>query len=411
MNIPIYDCIIVGAGHCGLAASYYLQLLGIKNTLILEKSTIGNSWENKTWDNFHLITPIYMNQLPKSSYSKDQFPFLSKKDWLLYLRKFTDTYNINIQENVEVKNIKENADGLISINTEKGIFSAKSAIISTGYYQKARYPKESRDLKNTTINQLHSSEYKNISQLLGGNVIIIGSGQSGCQIASEILKKTNKQLYISVGSYSWLPRKYQDEDITYWLNKLGFYEKELAPNDDYVKKAGATNTCVSIDNNLLTYYNLNQLSEKGAILLGRIKKIDKSKLFFDNNLRSSLEAANQFNITIKNLIDNYLIENNLKNNQEIEPWPQINFSSLQQTTVQHEIDLQEKNITNIIWCTGYTQDYSWIDSSIFDAQKLPPFCLKKNIYMLGTPWSRTASSGLIYGGIKDAKIAADAIKE
>jgi len=213
----MYHTVVIGAGQAGLAMGYYLQQSN-KKFLILEKGLqSGNVWK-KRYDSLKLFTPRIFSSLPGLPIDGDKHDFPSKDDIAIYLHDYATNFNLPIQFETEVIEVT-NTNGIFTVVTNKGAANAKNIVVATGAFQN-KYIPPFADKISKRVFQIHSSEYKNPSQLQEGTVIIVGGGNSGAQIAVEL--SSMKNTYISVGStLSFLPLFVARKSIFWWFDKLG----------------------------------------------------------------------------------------------------------------------------------------------------------------------------------------------
>ena len=174
-----YSVIVIGGGQAGLAISYCLKNRGIDH-LILEKNYIGYAWQEKRWDTFCLVTPNWQCTLPGYHYpGKDPDGFMEKEDIVAYLRDYAKSFNPPVKEGVEVFSVKKNqSQGLFELDTSIGYQTVDRVVIATGSYHQAKIPRMAEKLPEKMV-QLHSSDYKNPEALPEGEILVVGSGQSG----------------------------------------------------------------------------------------------------------------------------------------------------------------------------------------------------------------------------------------
>ncbi len=219
--VKIVDILVIGAGQAGLAMGYYLKKSNFNFILLDSTETIGDVWRNR-FDSLTLFSPRNYSSLPGLSLSGNPEGYASKDEFANYLETYAHTFQIPVSLNTEVKSLKKFGDSKFKAFTTKGDFLADKIVVATGPFQKPFIPQIQQHLSNKVF-QIHSSVYKNPSQLSSGNVLVIGGGNSGAQITIE-LSKTRK-VYISTGhKIVFIPRNIFRRSIFWWLDKLHLSE-------------------------------------------------------------------------------------------------------------------------------------------------------------------------------------------
>lgn len=215
--MDMYDTIVIGAGQAGLAIGYYLKQSNHHFILLDKGSEVGESWKNR-YDSLVLFTPRMYNSLPGMPFEGEKHGFPSKDEVAAYLKQYVDRFNIPIHFHTEVVKVSKLNDHFF-IKTKQEEYRAKNIVIATGSFQIPNIPVFSKDLP-VTINQLHSSQYKNESQLVDGNVLVVGGGNSGAQIAVELSKE--RDIYLAVSKrLRFIPLVFMRKSIFWWFEKLG----------------------------------------------------------------------------------------------------------------------------------------------------------------------------------------------
>ncbi|NER83018.1 MAG: NAD(P)-binding domain-containing protein [Leptolyngbya sp. SIO1D8] len=226
-----YSVIIVGGGQAGLSISYCLQQRNVEH-IIFEKYQIAHSWQDKRWDSFCLVTPNWQCQLPGYPYQgPEPDGFMQKADIVQYIRSYAQSFAPPIREGVEVKGIAQGPTDRFQVFTSIGDYTADQVVVATGGYHTPRIPRVAERLPQS-IRQLHSSEYRNADQLPVGEVLIVGTGQSGCQIAED-LHLAGRRVHLCVGGAPRSPRLYRGKDVVDWLDQMGYYDM---PIDEHPQK-------------------------------------------------------------------------------------------------------------------------------------------------------------------------------
>jgi putative flavoprotein involved in K+ transport len=402
-----YPVIVVGGGQAGLSISRCLKERQIEH-LVFEKNQVGYAWRTKRWDSFCLVTPNWQCQLPGYPYSgKDPYGFMQKDEILQYLADYAASFNPPLLEGVAVlslrqEQIRQGQNGF-ALSTAIGEYTAEQVVVASGNYHLAKIPSVSERLP-AHILQIHSSEYKNPQALPDGEVLVVGTGQSGCQIAED-LHLAGKQVHLCVGSAPRSPRQYRGKDVVEWLDQMHYYD--LPIHEHPQKEKVRTNA-----NHYLTgrdggrEIDLRQFALEGMQLHGRLKGISADKIEFCDDLQQNLDYADAVAEGIKNTIDRFIDQH------QIEAPTEPPYHPVWQP-VDVPLDYPVQNISTVIWATGYRSDFSWVEIPVFDGKGYPGhdrgITPVPGLYFLGLPWLYTWGSGRFSGIARDANYLADDI--
>ena len=401
-----YSVIVVGGGQAGLSIGYCLKKKGI-NHIIFEKNYAGYSWQEERWDTFCLVTPNWQCTLPGYNYSGDDPNGFMQRDAIVeYIKNYAKSFDPPIKEGVEVFSVaKNNSQGLFEITSSIGNYTADQVIVATGSYHVAKIPRIAEKLANN-IRQLHSSEYKNPESLPAGEVLVVGSGQSGCQIAED-LHLAGRKVHLCVGGAPRSPREYRGKDVVEWLDQLGYYDLSIDRHSDPESVKNKTNHYLT-GRDGGHEIDLRQFATEGMQLYGSLQDIKGDSLKFKPNLKHNLDRADDVYESIKRTIDEYIDRHNI--NAPTEPKYQPVW---QPETEVLELDYQKNNITSVIWCIGYQTDFSWVKIPVFDGRGYPSHdrgvTSIRGLYFLGLPWLYTWGSGRFSGIARDAEYLSDYI--
>jgi putative flavoprotein involved in K+ transport len=330
---------------------------------------------------------------------------MAKDEIVQYLEAYARHFDAPVQEGVTVSRVRREGSDRFYLNTSAGEFTANQVVIATGGYHRPKIPSYAERLP-ATMTQLSSSQYKNPEQLPEGEVLIVGTGQSGCQIAED-LHLAGRQVHLCVGGAPRSPRRYRGRDVVDWLEQMGYYD---IPIDKHPQKEAVRDKT----NHYLTgrdggrEIDLRRFALEGMKLYGRLTAVEKGQLRFDDSLKHNLDQADAVAESIKRTIDQFIHKQTIEAPLEppYEPvWtPHETISSL---------DLKTANITTVIWAIGYDMDFSWVDVPVFNGKGYP--CHDRGItavegfYFLGLPWLYTWGSGRFSGIARDAYYVTDRI--
>jgi putative flavoprotein involved in K+ transport len=410
MNQTEINTIIVGGGQSGLSVSYFLKKEGIDHIVLEKADKPAFAWREQRWDSFTFVTPSSMIELPGVTYKDFNFhpdKFLPKKDIIKYFEDYIEINKFPIQFNIEVTEISKSGSKWV-VKTSIGDYIAQNVVIATGFFQT---PKKLAimDSINPAILQLHSSEYKNVKSVRKGNVLVVGSGQSGMQIAEE-LYKSGKNVFLAIGNTTRIPRSYRGKDLTNWMIKLKMFDKTVDELDDLSERL-VGNAHVSGANGGHTL-NLHKYAKDGVILLAKINRTNDFKVYLDKNLHQLLTNADSLEKKLLPAIDKIIEKDNLEAPEE---QLEVLDDGFKQEIVE-ELDLKESNINTIIWATGYARDYSFIktDKKIIDKMGFPiqkrGVTKDNGLFFIGTVWLYKTGSSLLYGVGEDAEHLVKQIK-
>jgi putative flavoprotein involved in K+ transport len=179
------EVVVVGGGQAGLAVSWCLRERGIGHA-VLERERIAHTWRTQRWDSFCLVTPNYQCRLPGHPYPGDEPDgFMVKDEIIGYVESYADSFDPPLHEGVAVTEVTAAPGGGFRVATSRGMLSADHVVLAVGGYHTPTFPAMAAELAEH-VTQLHSSGYRNAASLPDGGVLVVGSGQSGAQIAEDL---------------------------------------------------------------------------------------------------------------------------------------------------------------------------------------------------------------------------------
>lgn len=402
-HVPV---IIVGGGQAGLSVSYYLQQHNIEH-VIFEKNSIMHAWSTQRWDSFTLVTPNWQCLLPGHPYDGDDpCGFMNKQEIQAYLQRFCDKLQAPVEENTVVDNVSANADGGYDVVTAKGHYHCDQVVVATGGYHTPVIPRMAEKLPET-LRQIHSAEYRNPDQLPDGPVLVVGSGQSGAQIAED-LHLAGRKVFLATGNAPRVARQYRGKDVVEWLEEMKYYD--ISVEEHPLKEGVRDNT-----NHYVTgrdgghEIDLRQFAMEGMELYGSMMDYDGNSLVFKDNLTANLDAADDTYRSINRRIDDYIEQ------QAIDTPAATEYQPVWEPSEERTLlNLMESDIGSVVWCIGFRPDFSWLDVPVFSGKGLPVhrrgISSQTGIYFIGLPWLHTWGSGRFSGVARDAEYIANWIK-
>ena len=398
------NTIVVGAGQAGLAASEHLGNNNIEH-IIFERDRIVERWRSCRWDSLVANGPAWHDRFPSLEFTNaEPNSFVSKDRVVQYFEEFAKKIKAPIHVNVNIEKVEKNSSNTkFLVITSEALYEADNVIVATGAFQEPIIPKIIP--QNSLANQIHSQEYKNPDQFSEGAVLVIGSGSSGSQIAEE-LRRSNKRVYFSIGPHDRPPRRYRGRDNVWWLGVLGKWEAKT-PNPG---KQHVTIAVSGYDGGKTI--DFRKFANMDITLLGMTKEYKNEKIIFENDLKENIINGDINYLSLLDEADEYIKSNNLDFPEEKEARKFEKDHECISNPIL-ELDLKISNIKNIIWATGYKNNFNWIKCDIFDETGKPKHkngvSIEKGLYFLGLPWLSMRGSSFIWGVWKDAKYVVEHI--
>ena len=354
------ETIIIGGGQAGLATSYQLMQRGREHIVLEQAAQAGNAWRNGRWDSFTLLTPNWSIRIPGAEYMGDAPDvFMERNELVNYFEGYVEHFNLPVHYGIQVTSVEKIAEkNRYLVRSDDATWEAQNVVIATGLFQQPKIPSFATNLPST-ITQISSGKYRNPDALVPGSVLVVGSAQSGCQIAEE-LYKAGRKVYLSTGSAGRVPRRYRGKDIFRWFQLTGFLDRTVdqLPSPQ-AKFAGSLHVSSKGGGHAL---NLHQFSHDGVTLLGRLQGVHDDRIWLDKNLKDNLARADQSEVDITKMVDSYISDNGL--DAPLEELPKLHNGYDQEEIL--ELDLQDAGITTCIWSMGYRFDFKLVKLPIQD---------------------------------------------
>jgi putative flavoprotein involved in K+ transport len=398
---------IVGGGQAGLSMSYYLKERGIAH-LVFERKTAMHVWKEKRWDSFCLVTPNWQCDLPGHPYDGgDPDGFMKREEIIDYLIGFQRKVDAPVREGVSVLRVARRTDGAFDVVTSDGDFVADQIVAASGGYTVPVIPRMAERVPPRIV-QLHSEQYRSPGALPEGAVLVVGSGQSGAQIAED-LHLAARKVHLAVGNAPRCARFYRGKDVVRWLAEMGYYEM---PVEQHPLREGVRDNT----NHYVTGrdggrdIDLRKFARDGMQLYGQLDDLVGHTFGFRPTLKATLDAADRVYNGINAAIDKYIAERDID-----APQPSVYVPLWEPGAEPATLDLEAAGISAIIWCIGFEPDFRWLDAAVFNGIGQPKHrrgvTLEKGVFFLGLPWLHTWGSGRFSAIGRDARYVAERIAE
>lgn len=402
MTSEAVDAVVIGGGQAGLSLSYHLTQQGRRH-VVLEQGRVAESWRTRRWDSLRLVGPNRTLELPGFPYAADDPDgFMGKDEVAAHLEAYARSFGAPLRERVRVTTVDPGPDGSgFLVKTEDGAYHAAQVVVATGALQRPLVPSCATELP-AHIAQVVPYSYRNPASLSPGAVLVVGSGQAGCQIAEE-LRRAGRPVYLSVGRSWWAPRRYRGRDVSLWFRDIGWFDRTVdglppgaragQPNPQFTGSGGGRDL------------NLHTLAAEGVVLLGRLLGIRDGTVALASDVAESLAWGDEQAERRLLEIDEHIRERGLNAPAPDPPVYSRTAAELARGAPE-ELNLADAGIGVVVWATGYRPALHWVRVPILDADGWPRqrrgVTETPGLYVLGLDWLHSARSGLFAGIGEDA---------
>ena len=398
------DTLVIGGGQAGLATSYWLKQAGIEHLVLEGRRELGGSWHDR-WDSFHLVAPNFTLLLPGMPYTgPDPDAFMPRAGVLEYVTRYAAMVAPPLRLGAAVRRL-----GLrgrrFEAHTAEEVFVAHRVVLATGAYPGPKVPGPASQL-DPHIQQLHSHHYRRPSQLADGAVLVVGSGQSGIQIAEE-LHRSGREVHLAVSMCPRAPRRYRGRDVTWWLVQTYLHGHEVgvhfptvanlpSPAHRFVCQPQLSGTEGGHD------VDLRDFARRGIHLHGKLEAVDGARVHFSADLAQRLAFADTtFDSMFGRMFDAYIAAAGID-----APGDHRRAPDHFVPPTLAELDLDRAGVRSVLWATGYRLDFSWVHLPIFDQWGYPRHARgvteQRGLYAVGLPWLHSLPSSVFAGVGADA---------
>jgi len=395
------EAAVIGAGWAGLGVSYALAKAGLSHR-VLERGRIGETWRTQRWDSFHLNTPKFQAVMPGDCYDgPDPEGFYTRNEFVALLEDYATRWRLPVVTGTPVTALTSDGEARIyRLITPTGEFTARAVVIASGSLNRPRRPELAQALPPGLL-QIDPTVYRNPDALPPGAVLVIGSAQSGGQIAED-LAMAGRVVFLSTGSNGRKPRHYRGRDVVFWEQETGIYD---IPRKDFVGPDGRIMGRPLLG--ALHTISLQSLSAQGVVLLGRFTGIANGRLNFADDVRENMQFGDETAAETRRHIDDYIARNCLDAPPAIDDPAETVAPRLPNPAIL-SLNPSEHDISTVIWCTGFEGDYSFVQvPGLVNAHRQP---LEKEgltdapgIYFAGVDFSSTRKSGTIHSIAEEAE--------
>ena len=412
------DAIVIGAGQAGLGISRLLVQRGVPH-IVLERGRVGETWRTQRWDSFALNTPNWLNRMPGDEAEVEpRDGFLALRPWIERMDAYATANALPVRTGSDVTRVERRLDGAFMVRTRQGhanyeTLEARAVVVASGMQRVSRMPRFARSLPLLGTLSIHTAHYLNPAQLPPGGVLVVGSGQSGTQIAEELVL-AGRTVHLSASRVSRVRRRYRGRDILEWLAGSGFLEQraEDLPDPSMSRAAEPLTSGLGPQGHTLS---LQWLEGLGVHLYGRLRDVSGGRLSFADDLGATIRFADESSATVNAQIEALIAARGLGGSvAPLEPDP-ADEPHPDPASVHSppSLDLDGAGIGTVIWCTGFGGRFDYLEPDVLDERGVPRYdgveTAVPGLYVLGFPWLTCRKSGLVCGIDHDARLLADTL--
>jgi cation diffusion facilitator CzcD-associated flavoprotein CzcO len=396
------ETVVVGGGQAGLAASRELTEAGVEH-VVLERGRVGQTWRGR-WDSFCLVTPNWSIRLPGGHYQgPDPDGYLPRDEIWRFLEDYAASFAAPVHTGVDVRRIVT-SDGGFTIATSDRELSARTVVVATGTYASPNRP--GAETLPPRLVPLDVAGYRNPATLPAGEVLVVGSGQSGCQIAEELLD-AGRDVTVACGRAPWMYRRFSGHDGVWWALEDGFLDVPVSalPSADARLFANVQATGHDGGHDLTT----RTLRGRGATLTGHFLGAEDDRVMFADDLAECVAWGDARHVEFMGFVERLVAARGLRYDPPPPPPP---FEADAPTSLPLD------RFGAVLFAGGFRPSYTgWVDvPGAFDALGFPlhrdgESVVAPGLFFLGTHFLRKRKSSLLVGVGEDATIVADAISE
>ena len=410
------DTVVIGGGHAGTIMSWHLQRAGRDHVVLERRATLGGGWQD-SWDTFTLVSPNWTSGLPGFPYEGDDPDgFMPRDEMVARIARYPAAIGAPVHTSTAVARLGPGGPGgggrsgrrRFHLETSQGPIDADSVVLAVGAFHRPRIPAVASGLA-PRLAQLHAQDYRRADALPPGGVLIVGTGQTGVQMAEE-LHADGREVWLSTGRCGRAPRRYRGLDFFWWFRQLaerGESHGTPLPSVDSLPDPKARFVCNPhlSGRNGGHDTNLRRMAMDGIHLAGRLTDADGERVTFAPDLADNLRWGDDFfDVRYRDLVERFAALDG------IEAGPDDRIPVEYEPAGIESLDLAGAGISTVLWTTGFQPDYGWLDFPILDETGIPRQVEGRTdvpgLFTIGQLWQRNMASANLLGVHLDAEAVA-----
>jgi putative flavoprotein involved in K+ transport len=404
--IETIETVIIGGGQAGLSLSYELQQAGREHIVLEKAPRAGEAWRSQRWDSFTLVTPNWSFVLPGAEiHLRDPHGFMPRDEIVRCFEQYAAGHRLPVRYNTSACSVQAEENGGYTVQAGEAELRARNVVVATGLFQREKIPAFAAQIP-AAVAQVNCAAYRNPEALPPGAVLVAGSGQSGCQIAEELLQ-AGRKVYLSTGFAPAAPRRYRGRDIYEWADQTGYLDRTPDVLPSPAARFGSNPLLTGKDGG--HSLDLHQFFRDGMVLLGHLRGFEDGHFTFATDLRQNLAKCDRARENFIAIIDGFITRNRIDAPPET---LEVSHDAYQAPDIL-ALDPVKAGIGTVIWAIGFNFDYSLVKLPVTDDYGFPLTARGKTrfpgLYFLGMPWLYKQKSGLLLGVAQDAAYLAEQI--
>lgn len=397
----VLDAVVIGAGWAGLGISHELKQSGVTH-VVLERARVGETWRSQRWDSFHFNIPRVLTVMPGDRYDgSDPEGAMTRDEFVGMLEGYVSRHRLPVQTGEAVAEVAPDGTGGYRVCTSHRTLPARNVVVASGSLNQPRRPALSLQI-SPSVRQIDASDYRSPAALEPGAVLVVGSGQSGGQIAKD-LADAGRQVLLASSRIGRIPRRYRGRDVALWLVDMGALDVRRA---DFVQPSGAI-PARPLQGAVETL-SLQSLSALGVVLLGRFAGAAGDVLAFADDVAENVRFADENSARVRGRIDDHIARSGIFAPPATDDPAEVVAPTIPSPPIT-SLDLEAAGIGTIIWCTGFGGDFSWVRvPGAIGADGRPSqvdgIGTVSGLYFPGLDFASTRKSGTILASIDESRM-------
>ena len=355
-DVERIDTVVIGAGQAGLAVGHHLQRLGVPFVILESNERVGDSWRSR-WDSLRLFTPARYDGIDGMPFPAPASSFPTKDEMADYLERYATHFALPVRTSVRVERVARRGATLV-VETTRGTIEAQQVVVAMANYQRPRVPSFAAEL-DRSISQLHSAEYRNPQQVVGGTVLVVGAANSGAEIGLDLARAGRRVIVAGrhPGHVPWNVDSVLGQHVLGPMMLRFVFHRVLTTSTPIGRKARRNASHRGVP---LIRQKPKDLAGAGVERVGRVVGVRDGRPLLD--------------------------------------------------------DGRVPEIDSVVWCTGFDPSFSWIELPVFgpDGQPIQErgvSTTEPGLYFVGVHFQYAMSSTMVHGVSRDARYVAERIAE